>query len=119
VATLAEETPRDGDHAWWPPNLAQTWSDRSARIGRWNDQITATAAAHGERRLARLIDTPEARRLTLRVAEAARAATLSLEQTADETHDLVEEQLARLSTWPYTLIERVLPTQTDHSPEDR
>jgi short subunit dehydrogenase-like uncharacterized protein len=73
----------------------------------WAQQITATAAARGQRRVATLVDTPQARQLTETVTRAALAASISLEHTADETHDLVEEQLARISNLPHALFERV------------
>lgn len=55
---------------------------------------------HGsQRRLAQLAGEPQVRRLLQPLLAAGRSGLDSLEHLSDETHDSVEESLARLSRW--------------------
>jgi hypothetical protein len=58
----------------------------------------------GQRRVEQVLNHPDVHRLAQAAATAGRAAAASLEATSDEAHDTLEEHLARLIDWPYTLI---------------
>lgn len=55
-------------------------------------------------RVRQLLAEPRVWRLVDRVALAGRAGLDTIEQMSDETHDTVEESLARLSGWPRAAI---------------
>jgi hypothetical protein len=64
---------------------------------------------YNSRQAAHLLAGPRARRVLHAVAVAGTAGLDTLEQVSDDTHDTVEETLARLSGWPRTLFERARP----------
>jgi hypothetical protein len=65
----------------------------------------------GQRRVEQVLSHPGMHQLVGTIATAGRAATASLEHASDEAHDALEEQLARLNSWPRTLLGYLSPAR--------
>lgn len=59
----------------------------------------------GQRPVQRFVTDPQMREIWERVLTAGRAGVIALEQVSDDTHDTVEETLARIAQWrPGTIV---------------
>jgi hypothetical protein len=65
----------------------------------------------GQQRVEQVLNHPDVRQFVRTLATAGSLATTSLELASDEAHDVLEEHLARLNRWPYSLLDCMSATR--------